>query len=156
MSYQCPDFKSSRLKVRSGTPSFYLALEVRDYLPSFVEYLACSRHCQAFSICYLTQLSKQPYETGIIIIPINRWGNWGSGRLSKENPLMTFFFPLYDFNWSRLSGILDAVSHSAYYKRCLFIFPVCHAQCWNMEIKVVLKELRRWGDTHINKLLYGE
>lgn len=58
--------------MRSGTPPFYLALEVRRYLPASVEYLACPTHSQAFSIYYLTQLSKQPYETGIVIILINR------------------------------------------------------------------------------------
>lgn len=36
-SYLFPDFKSSRKKVRSGTPPFYLTLEVRDHLPAFVE-----------------------------------------------------------------------------------------------------------------------
>lgn len=46
ISYLFPDFKSSRLNVRSGTPPFYLILEVRDHLPAFVAYLACSRHCQ--------------------------------------------------------------------------------------------------------------
>ena len=61
-------------KVRFGTPPFYLTLEVRHYLPASVEYLAGSRHCQAFtfSIHYLTHLSKQPYKTGIIIILISR------------------------------------------------------------------------------------
>jgi hypothetical protein len=53
VSYLSPDFISSRLKVRSGTPPFYLTLEVRDYLSAFVENLACSRHCQPLSMGYL-------------------------------------------------------------------------------------------------------
>lgn len=85
---------------------------------------------------------------GIIIIPINWWGNWGSGRLNKQNPLIVFELNRWPF------GCLEPFSY-------VWTLLVCPAFLWAWPH--ALKWRKRWfkgthptsGERHVNQYFYG-